>query len=91
MQIHVTDREAFEPVSTGVAVVKTAYDLYTDSFRWKEPPYEYVYDKNPFDVIAGTDKLRRAIESGESLESIVASWTEGLEAFRKVREKFLLY
>jgi uncharacterized protein YbbC (DUF1343 family) len=91
VQIHVMKREAFEPVIAGVAAVKTAYDLYTEHFKWKEPPYEYVHDKNPFDVIAGTDKLRAAIEGGESLESIEAGWQEALAAFRLEREPFLLY
>lgn len=91
VQIHVTDRDAFEPVMVGVATVKVAHDLYTKDFRWKEPPYEYVYDLNPFDVIAGTDKLRAAIERGDSIERIAESWESGLEEFRRVREKFLLY
>ena len=91
VQLHVTDRGAFEPVIAGVATVKVAYDMYADQFRWKEPPYEYVYDKNPFDVIAGTDKLREAIERGDSIESIEASWAAGLEEFKKLREQFLLY
>ena len=91
VQIHVTDRRGFEPVITGVATVKVAYDLYTDQFLWKEPPYEYVYDKNPFDVIAGTDKLREAIESGDSLERIADSWKAGAEEFKELRRQFLLY
>jgi uncharacterized protein YbbC (DUF1343 family) len=91
VQIHVTDRREFEPVIVGAAVVKAAYDLYTEHFRWKEPPYEYVYDKNPFDVIAGTNKLRAAIERGDSIESIEESWADDLAEFRRVREKFLLY
>jgi uncharacterized protein YbbC (DUF1343 family) len=91
VQIHVTDRDAFEPVNAGIAVVKTAYDLYPEHFKWKEPPYEYVHDKNPFDVIAGTDKLRLAIERHESLDDITRSWREGLEAFKQEREQFLLY
>jgi uncharacterized protein YbbC (DUF1343 family) len=91
VQIHVTDRREFEPVIVGVATVKLAYDLYTEHFRWKEPPYEYVYDKNPFDVIAGTDKLRQAIERGDSVETIADSWTEDLEKFGRERERFLLY
>jgi uncharacterized protein YbbC (DUF1343 family) len=91
VQIHVTERDAFEPVIAGVATVKIAYDLYRESFAWKEPPYEYVYDKNPFDVIAGTDKLRRSIEAGESLEQISAGWAEPLADFKRVREAFLLY
>jgi uncharacterized protein YbbC (DUF1343 family) len=91
VQIHVLNRQEFEPVTAGVCVVKAAYDLYGEAFRWKEPPYEYVYDKNPFDVIAGTNRLRAAIERRDSLESIVASWQEGLKEFKRVREAYLLY
>ena len=91
VQIHVMDRESFEPVAVGVAVVKVAYDMYTEHFHWKEPPYEYVYDKNPFDVIAGTGKLRALIEHGASMQSIVNSWSEGLERFSRERKPFLLY
>lgn len=91
VQIHVTDRQAFEPVMTGVATVLLARELYTQQLRWKEPPYEYVFDKNPFDVIAGTYKLRAGIERGDRLETIVASWQKGLEEFKKVRSRFLLY
>ena len=91
VQIHVTNREAFEPVTVGVAMVKVAYDMYTGDFRWKEPPYEYVYDRNPFDVIAGTASLRESIEQGSSVESIVESWQPALKEFLKVREGHLLY
>jgi uncharacterized protein YbbC (DUF1343 family) len=91
VQIHVLDREAFEPVVSGVAVVKVIHDLYPDEFRWKEPPYEYVYDKNPFDVIAGTDRLRRQIEGGESVGAIEESWAEGVREFERLRRNYLLY
>lgn len=91
VQIHVTNRDRFEPVTIGIAMVKLAYDLYPTEFRWKEPPYEYVYDRNPFDVIAGTSKIREAIESGKSLEVIEESWKEDFEAFKKVRDAYLLY
>jgi uncharacterized protein YbbC (DUF1343 family) len=91
VQIHVLNRKRFEPVMAGVAMVKVAHDMYRESFRWKEPPYEYVYDRNPFDVIAGTTKLREAIEQGRSLESIVEGWQESLADFLKVRERYLLY
>lgn len=91
VQIHVTDRESFEPVLTGVAAVKTAYDMYGEDFKWKEPPYEYVFDRNPFDVIAGTRKLRDAIEGGETLEAIQTGWQENLVSFMSERERFLMY
>ncbi|HVS80392.1 MAG TPA: DUF1343 domain-containing protein [Pyrinomonadaceae bacterium] len=91
VQIHVIDREAFEPVITGVAIVKTAFDMYGANFRWKDPPYEYEYDRNPFDLIAGTSALREAIERGESLKKIADSWRDPLREFKAIREKFLRY
>jgi uncharacterized protein YbbC (DUF1343 family) len=90
-QIHVRDRQAFEPVATGIAVVKAAFDMYRSDFRWKEPPYEYVHDKNPFDVISGTSRMREALERGDSLSAIEESWKGPLAAFKTVREKYLLY
>ncbi|MDX6272363.1 MAG: hypothetical protein QOD28_3586 [Acidobacteriota bacterium] len=91
VQIHVTDREQFEPVITGVATVKVAHDLYPDRFLWKQPPYEYVYDKNPFDVIAGTASLREALQRGDSLNAIRDSWDADLMGFMSERSKYLLY
>lgn len=91
VQIHVTDREVFEPVLAGIAIVKTAFDMYGDHFRWKDPPYEYEYDRNPFDLISGTSKVREAIERGDSLDTIQASWEKPLAGFKRLREQFLLY
>lgn len=91
VQIHVLERLEFKPVLTGLAVVKECFELYGGEFRWKEPPYEYVYDKNPFDVIAGTDRVRKAFEGGVSLEELERSWASELETFKENRAKYLLY
>jgi uncharacterized protein YbbC (DUF1343 family) len=91
VQIHVTDREAFEPVAAGIAIVKTAFDMYGEAFRWKDPPYEYDYERNPFDLISGTSKVREAIERGDSLAAMTASWEAPLLQFRELRKRFLLY
>ena len=91
VQIHVLERLALRPVITGLAVVKTCYDLYGEEFRWKEPPYEYVFDKNPFDVISGTDRLRSSFERGDSLEDLERSWGGELVEFEKARGRYLLY
>jgi uncharacterized protein YbbC (DUF1343 family) len=91
VQIHALDRDVFEPVLAGVAMVKLAFDMYPDQFRWKEPPYEYVYDKNPFDVIAGTNKIREAIEQGLELDAIAETWKQPLLEFKQLSESFLIY
>ena len=91
VQIHVLDRATFKAALSGIAIVKTAYDMYTDDFKWKDPPYEYEYDRNPFDLIAGTSKVREAIERGDSLASIAESWVEPLARFNQLRNEVLLY
>jgi uncharacterized protein YbbC (DUF1343 family) len=44
-----------------------------------------------FDLLAGTDKLRRQIIQGMSEEEIRASWQPELDAYKKIRRKYLLY
>lgn len=91
VQLHVTDRETFKPVITGVALIKAMRDLYPNGFKWQQPPYEYIYDRLPFDVITGTAKLRQQIEGGESVEEIAASWQVGEKEFTERRQRYLLY
>lgn len=91
VQIHVLDRNSFEPWLAGIAMAKLAHDMYPNEFRWKEPPYEYVFDKNPFDVISGTAKIREAFEKGIDLETIADETKRPLEEFKELREAYLLY
>ncbi|CDM64797.1 exo-beta-N-acetylmuramidase NamZ family protein [Pyrinomonas methylaliphatogenes] len=91
VQIHVTERGGFRPVEVGLAIIREARALYGDSFRWREPPYEYEYERNPFDVIAGTTRLREALERGASIEELARGWEAERAAFCLRRERFLLY
>ena len=90
-QIHVTDRNAFLPVLTGVAVIRAMYHLCPEGVFWKLPPYEYEEEKLPIDILAGTDELRLQIEQGCSLEDISRSWQKNLDLFRETRKLYLLY
>ena len=44
-----------------------------------------------FDLLAGNDLLRSQIIDGVSIDEICRSWDEELEAFKKIRVKYLLY
>ena len=44
-----------------------------------------------FDKLAGGPQLRRQIVAGKTEAEIRETWQEGLEAFREVRQKYLLY
>jgi uncharacterized protein YbbC (DUF1343 family) len=91
IQLHVVDRNSFKPVITGIAVVSTIRRLYLDLFSWKTPPYEYVYDKLPFDVINGSARIREQIESSASASEIEDTWRDELSDFAELRLHYLLY
>ena len=91
IQIHVIDRNAYKPVITGVSIVSAIQRLFPDRFEWKQPPYEYVYDKLPFDVINGGSRLREQIEAGRPASEIESSWQPGLNEFAERRKEYLLY
>jgi uncharacterized protein YbbC (DUF1343 family) len=91
IQIHVTDRSAFKPVITGAAIISAVRHLYPDQFSWKQPPYEYVFDKLPFDVINGSASVREMIEAGATAREIEERWRAGLEDFAAKRKPHLLY
>jgi uncharacterized protein YbbC (DUF1343 family) len=90
-QIHVTDRDAFKPVLTGVALIDTFRRQDPGRFAWRQPPYEYEHDKLPIDILAGSDLLRTQIERGMPVKEIAASWREDEEQFAVQRKDFLLY
>jgi uncharacterized protein YbbC (DUF1343 family) len=91
IQIHVTDRQAFKPVITGVAITNAIRHLYPGDFSWKQPPYEYVHDRLPFDVINGSASVREMIEAGAATREIEESWRESLDQFALRRAPYLLY
>jgi len=90
-QLHVTDREKFKPFKTGVAVLKAVHDTCPRDFAWKQPPYEYDEVNLPIDILAGTDRLRKDIESGKDLDGMEKWWQEETKSFEKIRKKCLLY
>ena len=44
-----------------------------------------------FDRLAGTDLLRQAIDAGAGVDEIRSGWRDELEAFKEVRERYLIY
>ena len=90
-QIHVTDRQRFRPVLVGVALAEMFHRTDPSRFAWRQPPYEYEHDKMPIDILAGSDTLRRQIEGNVPAAEIASSWQDDEDAFRKLRQPFLLY
>lgn len=58
---------------------------------YKLSPNKDKFFNNFFDKLAGTDKLRKAVIEGQSVDQIKRSWEEGLRTFKSQRAKYLLY
>jgi uncharacterized protein YbbC (DUF1343 family) len=90
-QVHVLDRRTFQPVEAGVALIEEFRAAAPDRFAWKQPPYEYEYDKMPIDCLAGSPALREQIDGGVPAREIARSWDPAIAEFVKTRDRFLLY
>jgi uncharacterized protein YbbC (DUF1343 family) len=90
-QVHVRDRWTFRPVETGVALIEAFRAASPDQFGWKNPPYEYEFHKMPIDCLAGSSELREQIDADVPAREIARSWEAPVEAFMRIRERFLLY
>jgi uncharacterized protein YbbC (DUF1343 family) len=80
IRLHVTDRNAFMPVRSGVAIALALRELH---------PGEWEIDK--MDRLLQKKEAVEAIKAGKPVTEIEATWTKDLEAFRAKRERFLLY
>jgi uncharacterized protein YbbC (DUF1343 family) len=90
-QVHVLDRDHFRPYRATLALLSAVIKLYPSDFRWSDPPYEYVADKLPADVIFGDSDIRKQLHSGRSVMDMEREWQGPLDNFLKLRSKFLLY
>jgi len=90
-QIHVTDAEEFRPYRTSLALLQALLTLYPEDFAYKEPPYEYEFERLPLDLILGDQQVRLALEDGVDMLELERSWREDLARFAERRRSVLLY
>lgn len=89
--LHVTDRKLFKPYRTSLVLYQAAMLHGDRHFAYKEPPYEYEYEKLPMDLILGDRKLRKKIENGVDIAELEQQWQDELNDFKDIRGKYLLY
>jgi len=89
VRLIVTDRASYRAVRTAMLLIDTIHRLYPNEFDWagsnqREPGMRTV------DRLAGTDRFRMAVDAG-TLRPLLEEWDRQADAFRAVREPFLLY
>ena len=81
LQVHVTDRDGFQPVLTYLAILTEIRRLWPDQLEWKQPPYEYETVKLPIDILAGGTDCRLAVDSGANPHDVAALWQTRAQYF----------
>ena len=90
-QLHVTDPHSFRPYRTTLALLQAMMLLYPDDFGYKEPPYEYEFEKLPLDLILGSPALRQDLAAGVPVMELEEGWQDGLGQFDALRHDVMLY
>ena len=90
-QIHVTDPESYRPYRTSLVLLQALMRLYPDQFAYKQPPYEYEFDRLPMDLILGDQGVRHALEEGADIMELERSWEDEINEFRELSRSVFLY
>lgn len=90
-QLHVTERESFDPIRTATTILRVCRDLAPDDFAWRPPPYEYEETLMPIDILWGHDGLRTGIDAGLSVDAILDGVADEAAAFAEEAAAYALY
>lgn len=89
--IHLTDLKLYRPYRLALHLYQTFYRLYPGEFTYKQPPYEYEFDKLPMDIILGDLEIRKMLEAGRPIMDMENSWQADLESYNKLAQRFWHY
>jgi len=79
--VRVVDRNAVRPVEMGVRMLRVIYARHPKEFQWRLPQ---------IDRLAGTDKLRAAVEQN-GVDALIAQWNADAAQFAQKVKPYLLY
>ena len=74
--------QEYDPTHAALALLVETHRMSVSNWGWLE---------SHFDRLAGTDLLRLGIDEGASVEELREGWDEDLEAFKRTRERYLIY
>lgn len=86
IEIVITDSSKFDPVLTGLAILKVLMDLYPPRIPLGNPGIA-----KSFDTLVGGSAVRVALMQGNTVFQIRHSWQPKLEEYNKVRQLYLMY
>jgi uncharacterized protein YbbC (DUF1343 family) len=89
VQLHVTQRGNFRPVTIGLYVLATARALYQDEFAYCKSGENA--GRLHIDLLIGSAKVRQALDAGVNVADLVDDWTDQLDAFADSSREYHTY
>ncbi len=86
VQLHVTDRDKFEPYLAGLLMMSVHQDLYPEIDLFKNENRWSMFAK-----VMGSDQIRKDLQAGKDPREMEAEWQADLAKFKELRKKYLLY
>ncbi|HSR67895.1 MAG TPA: DUF1343 domain-containing protein, partial [Acidobacteriota bacterium] len=82
LQVHVLDRDQFDPLATALHLIAEIRSLHPDRLTFRD---------SHFDRLIGASSVRRALLAETPVEQIVAPWKGEGAFFDRRRRAFLIY
>jgi uncharacterized protein YbbC (DUF1343 family) len=82
VRLTLTDRAAYDPTVTALYLLSVIRATHSTAFAFRPAQ---------FDRLAGGPDLRSALERGDAVSTIAATWRDELTRFKDRRRRFLLY
>jgi uncharacterized protein YbbC (DUF1343 family) len=91
VQLHVTDRIAFQPVRTSLALLQVAREQGGGQFQWRTETYEFVDNPIAIDLLFGSARERLGLENGLGWDVLSRAWEAEEQLFAAERRAAMLY
>jgi uncharacterized protein YbbC (DUF1343 family) len=88
VRLVLTDARHFQPAATAVHILDAISRLHPGSLAFGAPRSGKRY---MFDLVWGTDTVRRAIANGVPAATIISRWGDALRRFQDIRGNYFLY
>jgi len=86
VRLVLTDTRQFRPATSAVHILSAVQGLYPGRLQFAAHWGRYT-----FDLVWGTDTVRKAIKRGEPADRIVVGWADSLQRFQTRRQRYLIY